>query len=142
MKIIDKGEFVAVGPNAKDEIFVVYISALVELITMLIHPFHQAQIVLLMSKKTGIYTEYSNFSNVLSYDSAAELLEYTKLIINLLDNKQLSYGPIYSLGLVELKTLKTYIDANLASSFIRSSKFTAGIPIQFVQKKTVGSFFI
>ena len=55
--------------------------------------------------------------------------------IDLLDNKQPPYGLIYSLGPVELETLKTYIEANLSSSFIRSSKSPAGAPILFVQKK-------
>ena len=30
--------------------------------------------------------------------------------INLIENKQTLYGPTYSLGLVELETLKTYIN--------------------------------
>ena len=36
---------------------------------------------------------------------------------------------------VELETLKTYIEANLASSFIRPFKSPAGVLILFVQKK-------
>lgn len=67
-----------------------------------------------------------------------ELLEYTKIknhLINLLEGKQSPYSLIYSLRLVELETLKKYIKANLASSFIRSSKFSATTLILFVQKK-------
>ena len=52
-----------------------------------------------------------------------------------MDNKQPPYGPIYSLGPVELETLKTYIEANLANSFIRPSKSPAVAPILFVRKK-------
>ena len=68
----------------------------------------------------------------------AELLEYTGInhyLIDLLDDKQPLYGPIYSLGPVELVTLKTYIEANLASGFIRLSKFFTSAPILFVWKK-------
>ena len=51
------------------------------------------------------------------------------------DNKQPLYGPIYSLGPLEPETLKIYIKANLASSFIRFSKSPSGAPILFIQKK-------
>ena len=57
----------------------------------------QTQVVLLSSKETGIPTEYSNFSNVFSSDSAAVLLEHTGInnySINLLDNKQAPYNSI------------------------------------------------
>ena len=105
---------------------------------MPIHPSCQAQVAALMSEETGIPTEYSDFSNVFSSDSAAELPEHTGINdhpINLLDDKQPPYGPIYSLGPVELETLKTYIETNLASGFIRPSKSPAGAPILFVRKK-------
>ena len=42
--------------------------------------------------------------------------------IKLEENKQLPFRPIYSLGLVELETLKTYIKTNLANGFIQSFK--------------------
>ena len=65
-------------------------------------------------------------------------MEHTRINdypINLLDDKQPLYGLIYSLGPVKLETLKTYIKANLASGFIRPSKFPAGTLILFVQEK-------
>ena len=49
--------------------------------------------------------------------------------IKLEDNQQLSYGLIYSLKLVELKTLKAYIKANLANNFIRPFKSPTNISI-------------
>ena len=67
-----------------------------------------------------------------------ELLKYTNMnnhFIDLIDNNQLLYGPIYSLGPVELETLKTYIKTNLANGFIRPSKSLAGTPIRFIWKK-------
>ena len=54
-----------------------------------------------MNKETGNSMEYSNFSNVFSSDSTAEIPEDTRinnLSINLLDNKQPLYGLIYSLA--------------------------------------------
>ena len=140
VEIIDKREFAAAALNADDETFVVHVAALAEPTTMPIHPSCQAQVAALTSEETGIPAEYSDFSNVFSSDSAAELPEHTginDLPIDLLDDKQPPYGPIYTLGLVELEMLKTYIKANLASGFIRSSKSPAGAPIPFIQKKTV-----
>ena len=137
VEIIDKREFAAAVLNADDKTFIVHIAALAEPTTMSIYSFFQAQVATLTSEETGIPAEYSDFSNVFSSDSVAELPEYTGINdhpIYLLDNKQPPYSLIYSLGPVELEILKTYIEANLASSFIRSSKSLAGAPILFVQK--------
>ena len=70
-------------------------------------------------------------------ENAAELPENTGLnehAIKLEEGKQPSFGPIYSLGLVELETLKTYIKINLANGFIRPSKSLARAPILFNRK--------
>ena len=142
VEIIDKREFVAAALNADNKTFVVHVAALAEPMTMPIHPSYQAQVAALMSEETGIPAKYSDFSDVCSSDTAAELPEHTGINdhpINLLDNKQPPYGPIYSLGPMKLETLKTYIKANLASGFIRPSKFPAGTLILFVRKKD-GSF--
>ena len=50
-----------------------------------------------------------------------ELSENTgmnKYAIKLEEGKQPLFGPIYSLGLVELEILKIYIKTNLANGFI------------------------
>ena len=138
VEIIDKKKFTAAVLNVDNKIFVLHKVALAEPILMPIHPSCQAQDTLLTSEETKILAKYSNFSNVFSSDSAAELLKQTKINdypINLLDNKQSFYGPIYSLGPVELEMLKTYIEANLVSSFIRLFKSFANALILFVQKK-------
>ena len=57
--------------------------------------------------------------------------EYT---IELEEDKQLPIKPIYSLRLVELETLKTYIKTNLANSFIRPSKSPTRAFILFNKK--------
>ena len=97
VEIIDKREFAAAALNADDETFVVHVAALAEPTTMPIHPSRQAQVAALTSEETGIPTEYSDFSDVFSSDSAAELPEYTGTndhLINLLDDKQPPYGLI------------------------------------------------
>ena len=138
VEIIDKREFGAAALNVNNETFVVHRAALAEPTIMSIHLSCQAQVAALTSKETGIFAEYSDFSNIFSSDFAVELPEHIGINdhpINLLDNKQLFYSPIYSLGTIELENLKTYIKANLASGFIRPSKSPAGTLIPFVQKK-------
>ena len=137
VEIIDKKNFAAAALNANNETFMVHVAALVEPTTIPIHLSYQAQVATLTSKETGIPAKYSDFSDVFSSDSAAELPEYTGINdhpINLLDNKQLPFGLIYSLGPMELEMLKIYIKANLASGFIKLSKSSAGALILFVQK--------
>ena len=83
---------------------------------------------------TEVPVEYSDYSDVFSTENAAELSENTGInehAIKLEDGKQPSFGPIYSLGLLELETLKTYIETNLANGFIWLSKSPAGAPILF-----------
>ena len=54
--------------------------------------------------------------------------------IKIVDDQQLPYSPIYSLGPMELEMLKTYIKNNLANSFIRFFKSLAGALIFFNKK--------
>ena len=92
---------------------------------------------LLLAEKVFFPAEYSDFANVFLKRSAKVLPERTKInkhAIKLENVKQPPYGPIYSLGLVELKTLKTYIKINLANSFIRPLNSPANTPILFVYK--------
>lgn len=60
--------------------------------------------------------------------------EITTHAINLEEDKQLSYGFIYSLEPIRLETLKIYIKTNLANSFICLSQFSTGAPILFDKK--------
>ena len=55
-------------------------------------------------------------------------------VIKLEKSKQPLFGSIYSLGQVELETLKTYIKTNIANSFICLSKFLTGAFILFDRK--------
>ena len=78
--------------------------------------------------------EYSDYIDVFSAENAVELPENTGMnehAIELKKGKQPPFGPIYSLGSVELETLKTYIKTNLANDFIRPSKSPARAPILF-----------
>ena len=118
--------------------FIVYV-AIREQEKMSVHSKKQAQVGALLFDKafTKVLAEYSNHSNIFSAENITKLLENTKIneqAIKLKKSKQLSFRSIYSLGLVELKTLKIYIKTNLANSFIESSKFPIKAFILFDKK--------
>ena len=102
------------------------------------HPSRKAQIAYLKADEapTKVLNKYVDFADVFSPKLAAELLEHgiSNYAIKLVDEQQPSYGLLYSLGLVKLETLKTYIENNLANGFIRPSKSPAGALIFFNKK--------
>ncbi len=86
---------------------------------------------------TKVLSKYIDFADVFSSKLAVELLKYIRInnhTIELVDDWQLPFDPIYSLGLVELEILKAYIKNNLVNSFIRSSKSLARVLIFFNKK--------
>ena len=126
--------------NRDNNTFVVYMAALS--MGSNVHPSQQAQIALLDIKEVTILTEYLDYINIFLPNSAVELLEDTGInnhFINLIDDKQTPYSLINSLGSVELETLNTYIETNLANGCIRPSTPPVGAPILFIRKKD-GSF--
>ena len=135
VEFINQKEFTKAVLDENVKAFVVYVAFLTS--KMLIHPAQKAQIALLIAKEVIVPAEYSDFADVFSKKSAEMLLKHigiNKHAIKLEDGKQLPHGPIYSLGPMKLKTLKTYIKTNLAYGFIRPSKSPAGAPILFVCK--------
>lgn len=95
----------------------------------------KAQITLVLAKKINIFKKYTNFENIFFKKSVIVLLNHlniNKHIIDLKPGKKPSYRPIYSLGPVKLKILKTCIKANLANRFIQLSKSFAKALIFFV----------
>ena len=143
VEIIDKKEFARAALDENVEAFVVHMTSF-SLNSILIHPARKAQIALLIAKEVKIPIDYSDFSNVFLEEKALVLLEITYInqhAIKLQKDQQLSYRPIYSLGLVKFKTLKTYIKTNLVNGFIQPSKSPAGTPILFVRKPN-GSLYL
>ena len=81
--------------------------------------------------------EYSNYNNIFLVENAIKLSENTEMnryAIKLEKGKQPSFGFIYSLRLIMLETLKTYIKTNLVNNFIWFSKFLARVFILFDKK--------
>ena len=122
VQIVDPKKFVIVALDINSETFVVHI-AICEQEVIPVYSEKQAQVGVLLFDKAPIEisTEYSNYSNVFSAENTAELpenIEMNEHAIKLEEDKQPPFGPIYSLKLVELETLKIYIKTNLANSFI------------------------
>ena len=104
---------------------------------MTIYPAREAQLALLLAEKVTVPNEYLDFADVFSKKSANVLTERTganEYAIELKKVKHSPYGPIYSLGPVELKTLKIYIETNLVNGFIWASESLASAPILFICK--------
>ena len=140
VELIDKKEFAKAALDEESETFVVHVAALeAPLAGMAIHPSRAAQISALIQDEapTEVPPEYADYADVFSFDLAMELPENTGInehAIELQDGKQPPYGPIYSLGPVELETLKTYIETHLKTGFIQPSKSLAGALILFDKK--------
>ena len=138
VELVGKKEFAAVALDSKHETFVVHV-AFLSSILLNIHLSCRPQISDLIVKKasTNVSDKYIDFVDVLSLDLASKLPENTGInnhAIEIVDGQQLPYGSIYNLKPVELKTLKTYIETNLANKFIKPSKSSAGAPILFDRK--------
>ena len=138
VQIIDSKEFVIMALDVNNKTFVMHM-AIRNQEKMLMHSKKQAQVRALLFDKalTEVLAEYSDYSNIFLAENAAKLPENTginKHAIKLEEGKQSPFGPIYSLGLVELKILKTYIKINLVNDFIWPSKSPAGASILFDKK--------
>lgn len=102
---------------------------------MSILPARKARITLLLVEELMVLNEYSNFTSIFSKESAAELFKRSDIneyAIDLEYKKQLFYSTIYSLSLIEFKTLKIYTKTNPANGFIRPFKSLPRTPILFV----------
>ena len=120
VQIVDPKKFIIAVLNVNSKTFVIYM-AIWKQEKMPMHSKKQAQVRVLLFNKAFIKVpaEYSNYSNVFSAENIVKLpknIKMNKHAIKLEDSKQLPFGSIYSLGLVELKTLKTYIKINLPTT--------------------------
>ena len=138
VKLIDKKGFAKTVLDENSETFVVHIASLNS--TLLdVYSSRRPQISGLITKKdpTKVSAEYLDFADVFSLDLASKLPKHIGInnhTIKLVDSQYPPYRPIYTLGPVELETLKAYIETNLANKFIKPSKSPAGAPILFNQK--------
>ena len=146
VELVRKKEFAAAVLNPKHKTYVVHIPPLssTPFIVFNVHLLRRPQISDLIATKalTKVSAKYLDFANISSSDLASKLSKHTGInnhAIKLVDSQQLSYGPIYSLGPVELEILKAYIKTNLANRFIKPFKSLAGTPILFDWKSNSSS---
>lgn len=138
-----KKEFGAAAHKPEHKAIVVYVAALRVDSDNKMNPSKRVQIAYLKANNAPnkVSNEYATFADVFLSKLAAKLPKYTRIkdyAIELVDDCQLPYGSIYSLGPVKLEILKMYIENNLLNSFIEPSKFPAKAPIHF-NKKPNGS---
>ena len=143
VELVNKKEFAAAALDLEHETYVVYVGSVSSVmlpssspLELNIHPFHRPQMSSLIAKKapTKILAKYLDFADIFFSDLASKLFKYTKIndhTIELVDDQQPPFRPIYSLEPVELETLKAYIETNLANRFIRPSNSPANAPILF-----------
>ena len=86
---------------------------------------------------SAIPPEYHDYADVFSKVKASELPPHRKydLKINLEEGTSPPLGTIYSLSLVELEALWTFIDENLCTGFIQPSSSPHTAPVLFIKKK-------
>ena len=134
IKIIDTKKFAQIALNKHIKVFVIHVTYF---LIIGIHPAYKVQIALLVAKKVKILTKYSDFSDIFLRKKTMILLKTTESNqenIKMQKDLILSYRLIYSLGLIELKKLKTYIEINLANNFIQFLKLSIDAFILFVGK--------
>ena len=144
IELMGKKEFAAAALDLEHATYILHIKSVSfdtspSSFPLNVYPFRRPQISGLIAEKAPpkVLAKYSNFADVFSLDLASKLSEHTRIndhAIELIDGQQPLYGPIYSLGPVELETLKAYIQTNLANKFIRLSKSPTSTPILFEQK--------
>ena len=137
--VIDPKEFAQLAIDKEAHCFVIHARQVVNTNEPPVHRERRAHIGQASSAATEtvqLPPEYSEYSDVFSDSGAAELPEHGPAdhAIDLMDERQPPYGPIYNLNEVELETLRGYIESNLANGFIRPSTSPAGSPILFVRK--------
>ena len=139
VELVGRKESAAAELEPKHEIYVVYVVSLnsTSLVAFLdVHSSRRPQKSGFIAEEasTKVLPEYLNFTDIFSLNLATELLEHTEINTNSIDleeDKEPPYGPIYSLKPIELETLKTYIKTNLINDFICFSKSSANAPIFF-----------
>ena len=85
----------------------------------------------------GVPKEYHEFTDVFSKSRTDTLAQHRPydLKINLEEGASPPPGPMYSLSVTELETLREFLDEHLRIGFIRPSRSSHAGPILFVRRK-------
>lgn len=106
---------------------------------MIVHFCQRLEIVSLKINEALVFVpfKYTDFADIFSKNLDVELSKYNRIndyAIKLIKGYQPPYGPIYSIELVALETLKTYIKTSLVNNFIRPFKSLGDALIFFFKK--------
>ena len=90
--------------------------------------------------EVALPTYLRDYEDVFSAENAGLLPSHGKLdhAIDLHDDKEPPYGPLYNLSQNELQVLRSYLDESGRKGWIRRSTSPAGAPVLFVPKKDGG----
>lgn len=132
MEVIDWKKYATTTLDKNKEAFVVHVTFFFSF-----NDYHKVQLVLLFTNDVFItmLSEYFKFADVFFAKCAIEFLKFTGIndyTIDLIENQQLFYKPVYNLEPIELEMQKTYIKINWANSFICPFKSLTCVPILFV----------
>ena len=137
VNIIESKDFAELAINKNADCFAIHVSQVMSANEPSMHQDRQDHIARTnVARTVNLPSEYVEYFDIFSDSDAVELSSYESAnhIIDLIDEKQPSYGFIYSLNEVELNTLRDYIEINLTNDFIRSSTSSTESPILFVKK--------
>lgn len=114
-ELIGKKKFASIALDQENDVFVVHLAFIRQYSDT--YPYQSAQIAFLETDKgfTSVLSKYVDFTDIFFKDLAIDLPEHIGIInyaINLIERHLLFYGLIYSLGPVELETLKINIETN------------------------------
>lgn len=142
IKLISKRKFTKAAINENFKTFMMHMS--IPKAEISIYQMQAAQISALYWVKvhTKIPFKYANFSNSFSFNLAIKSLEnisINKYVIKFVKEKQSFYKLSYTLNLVKVKTLKTYIETYLKTRLIYNSKSSSDVSI-YINKKLSDNF--
>ena len=141
VNIIEPEDFAELAINKDADCFAIHASQVVSANEPSMHQDRQDHIARAnVARTVNLPPKYVEYFDVFSDSDAAKLSSHGSAnhIIDLIDEKQSSYDPIYSLNEVELNTLRDYIEINLANDFIRSSTSSTKSLILFIKKPDGG----
>lgn len=155
IELINKHKFAKMALDKISNTFVMYVTALETPSEITIYLSQVAQVPILQKVTQlaalqwdkvpiKISAKYAHYTDIFSLKSVIKLLKNTNInkhVIELIEDMQLSYEPIYALNLMELEILKTYTKTYLKTGFIRPYKSSAYASI-FFNKKSDTIFYL
>jgi hypothetical protein len=95
-----------------------------------------ARVITEIENEHKLFKKYQDFANVFDKMNVDKLFEhdFQNHAIETIESKSFSFESIYNLSIIELKTLREYLDEHLKKKFITSSHSSTKISILFVKK--------